>query len=168
MDVENPIKCSKDMLFDYPKIKTISDGMMKCFGGPLDDKDDFDVLVINSAPGSGQFSGYDEFKLGEVSKALVAKGFEIITTAKVEGLKADCAADFGADVSRIGSFSLHCHTILMVSTGPSWPTFNVWNQESVKHRIILLEPERVNLSPNTMHCATIDEAAEVLKGAGLL
>jgi hypothetical protein len=74
----------------------------------------------------------------------------------------------GLSVTEIGHLSLHCHTILMVSTGPSWPTFNIWNQDTVMHRIILLEPERVNLAPNTTHCATIDEAAEVLKGIGLL
>ncbi len=161
MNVENPIKCAKDMLFDYPAIE-------KSIRFPLSSRPiEFDVLVINSAPSSGQFSAYDEYGLINLASRLAKQGHRLITTAKPE-IDCPCTANYGFTVTQIGALSLHCHTILMVSTGPSWPTFNVWNQESIKNRIILLEPERVNLSPNTMHCATVDEAAEVLKGAGLL
>ena len=145
MDVENPIKCAKDMLFDYPSIR---DG----------EHQEIDVLVINSPPGSGQFQRYDESAFNPIITRMVEKSLRVVSSWPARGLS----------VTQFGHLSLFCHTILMVSTGPSWPTFNVWNQDSVKHRIILLEPERVNLSPNTMHCATVDEAAEVLKGAGLL
>ncbi len=147
MNVENPIKCAKDMLFDYPAIKAV-----KTFPIP------FDVLIINSPPGSGQFQTYSEIAFDSIRTRMVEKGLDVVTTWPATP----------ASATQYGHLSLHCHTILMVSTGPSWPTFNIWNQDSVKNRIILLEPERVNLSPNTMHCATIDEAAEVLKGAGLL
>ncbi len=147
MGVKNPIKCAEDMLFDYPAI---------CQQTP--NYTTFDVLVINSPPGSGQFRDYNEFAL-----------YEIINRMKENGLSVCSSHPYSQrSITQYGYLSLHCHTILMVSTGPSWPTFNVWNQNSIKNRIILLEPERVNLSPNTMHCATIDEAAEVLKGAGLL
>ncbi len=152
MGVENPIKCAKDMLFDYPAIKQ---ARKSTFNG-------CDILFISNAPGSGQFPAFDPYALAHLAGKLAANHHKLINPASPQPGKAFCS------LSEIGYFSLHCHTILMVSTGPSWPTFNVWNQESVKNRIILLEPERVNLSPNTMHCATIDEAAEVLKGAGLL
>jgi hypothetical protein len=148
MNVENPIKCATDMLFDYPAIQQQQCGPESC-----------EVLVINSPPGSGQFTEYNQFALRDIATKIEQKGFSVISSDPARAYRS---------VTQYGHLSLHCHTILMVSTGPSWPTFNVWNQESVKNRIILLEPERVNLSPNTMHCATVDEAAEVLKGAGLL
>ncbi len=156
LKVENPIKCAKDMLFDYPAINEPKPH--------LDFKSGFDVLVISSRPGSGQFQGYDESSLVELAKRIQNNGSQIITTSPAYSLP----HTHGLSVTDIGALSLHCHTILMISTGPSWPTFNIWNQDTVMNRIILLEPERVNLAPNTTHCATIDEAAEVLKGVGLL
>jgi hypothetical protein len=153
MEVENPMhSCPRDMLFDYPAIRHPINGSF-----PLP----FDILVVNAPPGSGQFQEYDASKMSSVIDRLVKKGWAIFTTGT--GIPHPF---FSA--TEIGSLSLHCHTILMVSTGPSWPTFNVWNQDSVKNRIILLDNERVNLAPNTMHCSRIEEAEEVLKGAGLL
>jgi hypothetical protein len=146
MGVENPIKCAKDMLFDYPALL-----QQKFVAG-------FDVLIINSPPSSGQFPSYNEFALYEIGNRIKNKGFTVLLSHPYSGMS----------VSWYGFASMQCHTILMVSTGPSWPTFNVFNQKSIKNRIILLEPERVNLSPNTMHCSTVNEASEVLKGAGLL
>ncbi len=161
MNVENPIKCAKDMLFDYPAIQK----------SPHDKFDlGCDILIINSTPDSGQLTGYDGFELGNVALRLADKGHRISATAMIQrdhpNIRRTC--DVNYSVTAIGHLSLHCHTILMVSTGPSWPTFNIWNQESVKNRIILLDNERVNLSPNTTHCRTVDEASEVLKGIGLL
>ncbi len=156
MNIENPIKCAKDMLFDYPALRTEPRHPTGC-----------DILVINSAPGSGQFSGYDQYQLAILAGSMVRNGQSVVVTDDFPKNLVSTQR-LGYTVTEIGYLSLYCHTILMVSTGPSWPTFNIWNQESVKNRIILLEPERVNLSPNTMHCATIDEAEEVLKGAGLL
>jgi hypothetical protein len=161
MDVENPIKCAKDMLFDYPEIRTAFAPAIPAFYPSCD------VLVINNPPGSGQFQSYDQYALAILADRIAVKGYSVVVTDEYPKNLVSTQR-LGYSVTKIGFLSLICHTILMVSTGPSWPTFNVWNQESVKNRIILLEPERVNLSPNTMHCATVDEAAEVLKGAGLL
>ncbi len=156
MKVENPIKCAKDILFDYPAIRTQPRQPTGC-----------DILVINSPPGSGQFSGYDQYQLAIVAGAMARNGQSVVVTDEFPKNLVSTHR-LGYTVTEIGYLSLYCHMILMVSTGPSWPTFNIWNQDTVMHRIILLEPERVNLSLNTTHCATIDEAAEVLKGAGLL
>ncbi len=161
MGVENPIKCAKDMLFDYPAIRTAFLPAIPSFIPPCD------VLVINNAPGSGQWAGYDQFGLAILAEGISSKGYNVVVTDDLPKSLISTKR-LGYSVTQIGFLSMQCHTILMVSTGPSWPTWNVWNQDSVKNRIILLEPERVNLSPNTMHCATIDEAAEILKGSGLL
>ncbi len=149
MGVANPIKCAKDMLFDYPAIQE-----------PVFTKSwtEGEILVVNSPPGSGQFRNYDEGAFDPIITRMVEKGLQVVSTWPAKGLS----------VTQIGNLSLACHTILMVSTGPSWPTFNIWNQESVKHRIILLEPERVSLSPNTLHCTSIEQAETALVAYGLL
>lgn len=159
MNVRNPIRTGTDMLFDYPAIK-------QSIRWPVP----FDVLVINSIPSSGQFSGYNENALADLASVLVARGNKVYLTQKLppQYIQRSSMQDSEFSVSKAGYLSLYCHTILMVSTGPSWPTFNIWNQESVKNRIILLDSERVNLAPNTMHCSRIEEAEEILKGAGLL
>ena len=55
----------------------------------------------------------------------------------------------------------------MVSTGPSWPTFNVWNQNNVQTRLLFLERERIDL-PRVIHCGTREEARARLQDQGLL
>ncbi len=161
MNVENPVRTAADMLFDYPAILHGLNGQFRT---------DYEVLVINSPPGSGQFHDYKAYELATLASAISANGFKVVATHELPShiLNVDCTATVGLTVTQIGTLSLHCHTVLMVSTGPSWPTFNVWNQDTVKNRIILLEPERVNLSPHTFHCASIIEAAEALKQSGLL
>ncbi len=160
MDVRNPIRTGKDMLFDYPAIKTV--GLLpELFKLP------FDVLIINSQPSSGQFASFNNYDLSDIALNIKDKGLSVISTSTMT-VNVPCTSHCNVSVSGIGYLSLHCHTILMVSTGPSWPTFNIWNQESVKNRIILLDSERVWLSPNTIHCQRIEEAAEILKESGLL
>lgn len=161
MNVENPVTKREDMLFDYPAIQQSLNGEF-----PIP----FDVLVINSAPGSGQFGSFNAWEIGNLTGLLADKGHRVIATAplpeRIGNVK--CTRDAELSVTQIGWLSLHCHTILMVSTGPSWPTFNVWNQDSVKLRIILLDSERVHLSPNTHHCSNIERAAQILTDAKLL
>lgn len=158
MNVDNPVTNRQEMLFDYPAITNRPPGKIY----PV-----VDILVINSIPGSGQLPNVDVYGLGRLATRMVQKGFSVATTMTVspEILSTSVLA---YSVTEIGYLSLGCHTILMVSTGPSWPTFNIWNQDTVKNRIILLEPERVYLSPHTIHCSRIEEAEEVLKEAGLL
>lgn len=162
MGVENPIKQPWQMLFDYPHLR---EPIQEFIGG-------FDILVINAPPGSGQFQAYDRgVALSVLSAALCSAGHTVITTHSIDGTGARpvfVTSELRLSVTEIGRLSLRCHTILMVSTGPSWPTFNIWNQESVKRRIILIDWERLNFSPNTVHCQTVDQAREVLVKDGLL
>lgn len=157
MGVDNPIKTRKDMLFDYPAIQN----------PPSDVTPDCDVLVINSAPGSGQFNGYNQYELGRIAMAIQQKGFAVaVTDEHPDSLVS--TQRLGYSVSQIGWMSLYCSVILMVSTGPSWPTFNIWNQDTVSQRIILIDSERIDLSPYTVHCSKISEAEAILKESGLL
>lgn len=71
-------------------------------------------------------------------------------------------------VTAIGHVSQHADLIVMISTGPSWPTFNVWNRDSVRRRIILIDEEKIGLSSNTVQCPTVAQAREVLEADGYL
>lgn len=162
MHVENPIRDVQAMLFDYPSILK---PVPPSFTG------NFEVLIVNSAPGSGQFSGYNAYALAHLANEIAAKGHKVISTSAVPpGATATVLSTTteNLSVTQIGHLSLHCPTILMVATGPGWPTFNIWNRETVKQRIIFLTEQWVNLAPNTQHCKTIPEAIPFLKQHGLL
>jgi len=70
--------------------------------------------------------------------------------------------------SLIGRLSQSCKYILMVSTGPSWPTFNVWNVDSVKKRVVIIDSEIIGLSKNTEQVRTVHQARLALVTAGIL
>jgi hypothetical protein len=79
-----------------------------------------------------------------------------------------CAADKHLTVTSIGTLSLSCKYIVGASTGPSWPTFNIWNKETVKRRVILLDNEDVNIAPNTVCCKTVGDAKKMLELEGVI
>ena len=150
-----PITKREDMLFDYPALKAYG-----AFYG------NFDWLVINSQPHSGQFAGFNYKEFQSIIGALCGK-YSVVTTGPVGWPFGQVSAEH-LTPTQIGNLSLHCKYILMVSTGVSWPTFNVWAAESVKLRIILLDNERVELTPNTIHRNSIAGAHELLKESGML
>lgn len=180
MGVDNPMKTPADMLFDYPRIAEGSDESRRSLGVG----GQFDVLLINSAPLSNQFPAFDPGALGNLAHALAARGHRVITTAAIPDFyeyrpkkqfhPPINTQDYRLSVTDIGHLSLHCHTIVMVSTGPSWPTFNVWNtgaspaRTSVKNRVILIDTERVDLDPMATHVNSVPAAAEALRSIGLL
>ena len=71
-------------------------------------------------------------------------------------------------VTDIGALSRHCNAIIMVATGPSWPTFNIFNQSTVELRIILLDNEKINMTPNTVHVQNEAGVLAVLTKTGLV
>lgn len=161
MGLENPIKRAEHFLFDYPALirKTPLDGP-------------FDFLIINSPPMSGQLRGYSN--LLETCSALHGKGYKILTTHSVGelprngGLSVPDTQQYGLTVTDIGALSRHCRFIIQVATGPSWTTFNVFNQSTVELRIILLDNEKINMSPNTIHVQNEAQVLEILKQKRLL
>jgi tetratricopeptide (TPR) repeat protein len=154
MGLENPIKAPEHFLFDYPGLirKTPLDG-------------NFDFLIINSPPMSGQLRNYSDLS-NTVLKLKNEFGYSVITTHPVLG--AECTQDWKLTVTDIGALSRFCRFIIMVSTGPSWPTFNIYNQATVELRIIMLDNEKINIAPNTVHVSNEDQIWEVLKAKKLL
>jgi len=154
MGLESPVATATDLLFDYPELP---DAKPTVTSAP------FDFLIINSRPCSGQFMAYsDLYCLDPLIERLSHRHLCLVTQeSKVPNIH--CTRDHGATISSIGRLSLQCKYILAVATGPMWPTFNKWNQDSVQLRLILLEGERLDgLSPNIEHASTISAAERVL------
>lgn len=170
LGVKNPVKSAGDMLFDYPAIRSCGEKL------PTQFRNRFDLLLVNSAPGSGQFRGYDEFLLAQLAQKIADRGFRVISTAPLppstlkSSRKVLCTADDCLSVTDIGHLSLNCRVIAGVSTGPMWTTHNVWNSlcPDPPSRIVLLDNERVELSPNTRHVDNIADAASLMAAEGLL
>lgn len=154
LGLTSPWRVPADLLFDYPALLA---GTAK----------PFDVLVINSAPQSGQVSG---FRAEEMTLLVgeLARRYVVVTTAPTGIAGVGCTQHQGLTVTGVGILSRFCRVIVMVSTGPSWPTFNAWNRQTVEHRVILLENERVELAPNTVHVSNAGEARKVLQLRGVL
>ncbi len=162
MGLECPIRKPQDLLFDYPALLQ-GPGLANAAAIT------FDFLVINSRPCSGQCLAYDKVEYFDGLLAeLAAKGYKVACTQKSEVPGVYCTADDNLSVTEIGHMSIYASHIVGVATGPMWPTFNVWNQSSVKTRIFMLEGEKLNLGTNCEQVANMDEIRALLVGKGLL
>jgi hypothetical protein len=154
MGLPCPILNAEDILFDYPAIRRDVDDV------------EWDMLLVNSAPMSGQFQGFREREFEQLAQDLAMRKLRVVTTSPVGAIP--CTQHAKLSVTGIGNVSLRCSYVVMVSTGPSWATFNVWNRETVKARVIFLDSERIGLSPHTIHVSSMEAARGALKGLGLL
>lgn len=155
LGLESPIRTKEDFLFDYPALQKETPCSWE-----------YDFLVVNHRPMSGQYADFSPMAMDGLCDALAKAGHKIITT-QPSGLHR-CTGEHGLTATGIGNVSIRAKHIVMVSTGPSWPTFNIWNRDSVKLRIVLLDSERVNIAPNTEHCASVEAARAVLVRRNLL
>lgn len=156
MGLVSPLKFPEDLLFDYPQIQKAS---------PL--VEPYDVLVINSNPLSGQALRYNADQMDYLISDL-AKKYKILLTQKSRVQGTVCTQERGFTVTDIGNCSLFCRAIVMVSTGPSWPTLNVWNRERVELRVVILQNERLGLGPNEVHAPDVSSAKVALQEKGWL
>ena len=136
LEIANPIACREDFLFDYPALT-------------YDYGHDFDYLIINAPPQSGQLPDYTpDFFQNRVRK-LLNEGHKVITTHPT-GM-CENTLDLRMSVSDIGSLSNGAKHIEAVDTGPLWTTFNKFNQDKVLSRIIYgTTSDRIDLAPNTV------------------
>lgn len=154
MGLQSPIETPEDLLFDYPALLKPT---------PLDAP--FDVLVVNSLPASNQFT--DQTSLDGMIAALAAR-HRVVVTRPVDVPGVCCTQSERLSVTGIGRLSMLCKTIVMVSTGSSWGTFNVWNRDSIDYRVILIDDETIGLSKNTVQARTVDDAGKLLRQRGIL
>jgi len=135
LEVANPIACKEDFWFDYPGLKVLP---------PMN----YDYLVINSPPASGQLPDYSPDFFNNMVRNLCNEGKKVITTAHT-GM-AECTLDHGITVTGIGALSKGAKHIIGVATGPMWTTFNVYNAQTVKSRTFYCAHQTVNLTNNTI------------------
>lgn len=155
---------AEHLLFDYPALgPSVQDDQKE--------KWDAEFLICNSDPRSGQVvamqgehSGYLDdlvWKLGQK--------YSVTTTKPANG--ALCTQAMGHSISMIGRYSIRCKHHILVSTGPSWPTFNTHNHHLWDHtrkRIVLLDNgEHLNL-PWIQQVGRVEEAEEILRADNLL
>lgn len=119
--IENPIKDKADLLFDYPVLKVLP---------PMN----YDYLIINSPPGSGQLPDYHPEWFNNLVRDLCNAGKKVITTYPT-GM-AECTLEQHITVSGIGALSKGAKHIISVDTGPLWTTFNVHNTHTVQSRTV--------------------------------
>jgi hypothetical protein len=143
---------SSDLNFDYPALRA--------YKYPA-----FDCLIVNSPPQSGQVPQYNPEQMEGLVQELAHK-FKCVTTHPTRFCP--CTQDRMMTVTQIGAMARFCRVIVMVSTGPSWTTFNVYNRETIQHRVVILGEEVVEIAPNTAHARTVGEARAVLRVRGVL
>ncbi len=160
MGLPAPFTTARQLLFDYPALAPRTRSYTGIRG----------ILVINSAPQSGQFPGFSHDGFDAIIARLHAAGHTVYTTAPSRTPDALCTLDLGASVTDIGRLSTdHIDAIIGVPTGPMWPTFNIWNADTIKLRLLLLAYERVELLPeHTVHANHLSLVPEILTAHGLL
>jgi hypothetical protein len=135
LEVSSPIACKEDLLFDYHALNE-----------PYEM--DFDVLVINSPPSSGQLPDFTPQFFEKRVRELSNQGLKVVTTAPTGMVS--CTLDWGLDVTGIGAISKYCQHIEGVATGPMWTTFNIFNQNNILSRKFYCAHQTVNLTDNTI------------------
>ena len=159
LGLPSPFTKARDLLFDYPALESPL---------PAELDDGHRILVINSAPQSGQFPAYDPAAFDRIVRDLRNAGHIVATTSPSPHASL-CTQDTRMDITAIGRLSQTATAIIGVPTGPLWPTFNIWNADTIKTRILLLDTERVDILPeHTMHANHLSLVPELLQTAGLL
>ena len=147
MGLQSTILKPSDFLLDYPALLT-----------PVWGSDPVDVLVINSAPLSGQFRAYTDAHGGyfdPMLRALVAKGKHVVATRNtgVPGVRYTPPLS----ITEIGNLATRATLIVGVATGPMWTTLNVWAKPE-KFVICLDCNETIDNAPNIVHVSSVDAA----------
>ena len=135
LELSSPIACREDLLFEYPALKAR-------------EYPQFDYLIINSPPQSGQLPTYNQAWFIDKAKELANQGLKVITTYPT-GV-CESTLERKMTVTDIGNLSLYVNNILGVDTGPMWTTHNIYNQDSVLTRCIYTTAAKPYLSKNTV------------------
>lgn len=157
MGLRSPLTTTTDLLFDYPALhhESITSQAL-------------DFLIVNSRPMSGQARQYSPAEMDRLIVSLRSRGYNVLATNRSEtGIPYPSTQEWGFNVTQIGQLSQVARRIIMVSTGPSWPTFNVWNRNSVELRVIINGSERVELDPRAIQTGSVVDVCRVL-GAKML
>lgn len=124
--IENPIKSPYDFLFD-------SENLLK----PNILSGEYDYLILNSVPASGQCYIYNKEKFIDLTQKLVDNGNKVITTEPtgIEGVLS--TMEHNLSLIEIGNLSINSKNIISVHTGTIHNTLNIFNINKVENRYII-------------------------------
>lgn len=109
-----------------------------------------DVLIINSAPRSGQYLAYfphKQFWDRYISYLVLRRHLNVITTEKVAGVK--CTTDYNLSLKNIGAISTQVKVIIAINTGPLSPCYNTYTLENVR-RIYMFHDKHTHIHPKVV------------------
>ena len=116
-------------------IKTSEDFKLKFVGLDVYDLEkEYDVLIINSVPQSGQYN-YEEVLFKDLAYHLINQGYNIITTKKIDDI--ECTLDYNYNLTQIAKISTKTPIIIAVHTGPLSLCLNKITLENCKFFHIL-------------------------------
>jgi len=121
LEVSSPIACKEDLLFEYPALREQS-------------RYEFDLLVINAPPQSGQLPDFNADFFKKRVMELTNEGLKVITTHPTGIVPSTLESHY--TVTDIGVLSKGVQLIEGVDTGPMWTTHNIFNQDKVLSRLI--------------------------------
>lgn len=130
------------MLCDHPKL--VNENAMT---------QDWDTLVINSTPMSGQFP-HDPTQFDDLIRKLPGK---VITTKKVDHIPR--TTDHNLSLMQIGQVSLRSSRIIGIHTSPMLPCINIHNTSK---RILVLDRTHGFDLPNWKRLSSLDELKKEL------
>ena len=163
MGLRSPLERISDLLFDYPRL---------CYRGHLAPRQEF-ALVVNSQPMSNQAPEYSIDEMDGLIAALAGKFKKVYITEPrprfdgSAGIRPTTANNF--TVTDIGLLSQACQVVVLVSTGPSWTSFNVWNEGNPPRFFGLINGrETVNLAIHTRHAHSVNGMMQQLCLRGIL
>lgn len=104
-----------DLLCDWPAINR-----------PVHEVPDFEVLVINSPPRSGQCPRWDQGQMDGLIQRIAVKN-RVVCTNPTAAVSPNITV-IDKTISEIGSLSLRASFIVALATGAHWPVHNVFDR----------------------------------------
>lgn len=145
------LKERKDLLFDFPAIR-------RNVVAP-----EFDVLVVNAAPRSGQCPKWSNHEMDDLIK-LLSDRYKVVTT---NNTTVEAVNTISASVCSIGNLALRAQFVVAVGTGPSWCIHSIWSGHIPSY--VFLDPIRLDYGrTNLKHAASIPEMISLLESDKLL
>lgn len=143
----------KDMLMSFPAIQ-------RNVVAP-----DFDVLVINSPPRSGQCPRWDQGEMNELIYEL-ADRYRLLVTNRNEEIEND-PSFISASLCNIGNLSLRAELVIGVASGPIWGALNIWRTCPI---YVFLDPIKLDYGRDhpVNHAVSVADTREQLKRDGWL
>lgn len=153
LPIESPIRTREDLLFEFPALSEAK-------GGPeqAERVEGHNIIVIDSAPQSGQLAAYDPVGLRVLADEL-AEANPAQKVWRTAGPDRRSLVEWG----RLAAWA---DLIVGVATGPMWLTYHAGARHA--RRVWLLDHERVEICGGEGHARTVAQLRSLLFAEGWL